>query len=138
MNKISIGSVACSIKVFAARRWQLPNAFASSRVRFLAICAKAAAEVSTKSQCAAPRDSASRPSAPLPANKSAQCAPFVTGANQLNSVSRILSDVGRKPSAGVNFNGRLRHWPPIIRSVLAALVVFLDPAISSLYTRVIR
>jgi len=62
----------------------------------------------------APRDSASRPSTPLPAKQSSTTAPGHTGASQLNSVSRIRSGVGRKPSASTTSIFRPRHLPPMI------------------------
>ena len=48
-------------------------------------------------QCAAPRDSASMPSAPLPAYRSATTAPSITPAlpSELKIASRTLSVVGR-------------------------------------------
>ena len=46
---------------------------------------------------AAPRDAASKPSAPVPANRSRQRRPSRSWPSQLNSVSRTRSGVGRKP-----------------------------------------
>src|SRR5690606_20362783 len=71
---------------------------------------------STSHASAAPRDSASRPRQPLPANRSRQRAPGRTGASQLNSVSRTRSGVGRRPGRLGNSSRRPRHSPPMIRS----------------------
>lgn len=61
---------------------------------------------------------ASRPSAPLPVNRSRQRAPVITGDIQLKSVSRTLSVVGLRPSTAENVRRRLLHCPPIILRVL--------------------
>jgi hypothetical protein len=45
----------------------------------------------------APREAASKPSAPVPAKASRQRDPSITGASQLNRVSRTRSGVGRRP-----------------------------------------
>ena len=73
-------------------------------------------EFSTKTVCAAPRDNASRPSAPVPANRSRQRVPSTTGASQLNRVSRILPAVGRNPGLSATGKRRPRHFPATIRS----------------------
>ena len=69
---------------------------------------------STNTQSAAPRDSASRPSAPAPANRSRQCAPRTSGASQSNRVSRARTGVGR--AVGGTFIRRPRKLPPAIRT----------------------
>src|SRR3546814_8597467 len=66
-----------------------------SAVRIALACLRPS---STKQQLAAPRDSASMPSAPLPANRSRQRAPSIRGASQSNRVCRIRSGVGRTRS----------------------------------------
>src|SRR6202023_3435650 len=76
----------------------------------------AIASLSTNVACAAPRDSASSPSAPLPANRSRQRDPGTRGPNQLNSVSRTLSGGGRISGCGGEANPPPRHDPPIIRN----------------------
>jgi fused signal recognition particle receptor len=68
---------------------------------------------------AAPRDSASKPRAPLPANRSRQRAPTMTGASQLNIVSRTLSGVGLKPASAGTGKSRPRHSPAMIRTLPA-------------------
>src|SRR3984885_259772 len=78
------------------------------------------ADCSTNTARAAPRDSASRPSAPLPANRSRQCAPAICGASQLNTVSRTRSGVGRMSPSGKR-QVRPRQLPPMIRSRRALL-----------------
>ena len=57
---------------------------------------------STNSACAAPRDSASSPSAPEPAHRSSTLAPASPGScsSAANSASRTRSDVGRVPVGG--------------------------------------
>ena len=59
--------------------------------------ARARASRSTKVTCAAPRLSASMPTAPVPAKTSSTRAPASRPCSTLNSVSRSLSDVGRRP-----------------------------------------
>ena len=59
---------------------------------------KATSAFSTIITFSAPRDIASKPSEPLPANKSRHLAPDITGDNQLNNVSFTLSGVGLNPS----------------------------------------
>ena len=71
---------------------------------------------STRTARAAPRDSASSPSAPLPANRSRQLAPSIQGCSQLKSVSRTRSGVGRRPSLSATRSRRLRQLPPMMRS----------------------
>lgn len=71
---------------------------------------------STKQQWAAPRDKASMPNTPVPANKSRQRAPGSRGASQLNKVSRTRSPVGRRPGASGTGICRRRQSPPMIRT----------------------
>ena len=65
---------------------------------------QATGDCSTSSAEAAPRLTASRPSAPLPAKRSRQCASAITGANQLKSVSRRRSPVGLRPGVSGNLS----------------------------------
>jgi hypothetical protein len=81
----------------------------------------AAPSRSTKVTCAAPRESDSSPSAPLPANRSRHRAPAIRGASQLKRVSRTRSGVGRIPGEGGNRSFLPRHFPPMIRSTRASL-----------------
>src|SRR5438874_2140166 len=64
---------------------------------------------------AAPRESASKQSAPVPAKRSRQCAPAMYGASQLKSVSRTRSGVGRNPCAANTGSRRPRQRPPMMR-----------------------
>ena len=72
---------------------------------------------STSVACAAPRDNASNPSAPLPANRSRTREPGSIGCNQLNRVSRTRSGVGRKPGRSSTGSRVPRHRPPMIRTL---------------------
>src|SRR5229473_4982432 len=67
---------------------------------------------------AAPRESASKPRAPLPAKRSRHAMPVRSRPSQLNSVSRTRSGVGLRSSASGNSMMRLRHRPPMMRTVL--------------------
>src|SRR4026207_2550312 len=72
---------------------------------------------STNVTCDAPRLSASRPSAPVPAYPSSTRAPTMRGARILNSVSRNLSDVGRTPSHFGVFSRRPLNSPAMTRKL---------------------
>ena len=74
-----------------------------------------------RSTCAAPRESDSRPSAPLPAKRSRQRAPDTWGPSQLNRVSRTRSGVGRISGDGGKRSFLPRQVPPMIRSTRAWL-----------------
>src|SRR5258705_13116986 len=65
--------------------------------------------------CAAPRLTASMPTAPVPANPSSTRAPSTRGVRILNSVSRSLSDVGRRPSHVGALRRRPLNRPAITR-----------------------
>ena len=70
--------------------------------------------MSTKSQCSAPQESASKPMEPVPQNKSRHLDPGRYESNQLKRVSRTIPLVGRKSffiSKGIF---RPRHRPLII------------------------
>src|SRR3989440_6022210 len=102
------------------------NASPRTTVRFAApsFCAlsrsarSAAGCFSTMTTDAAPRESASKPSAPLPAKRSRHAMPVRSCPSQLNSVSRTRSGVGLKSAASGNWMRRLRHRPPMMRTVL--------------------
>ncbi len=64
---------------------------------------------------AAPRDNASSPSAPLPANRSTTCAPGNCGCSQLKRVSRTRSVVGRRPGRSGTGRRVPRQRPPMMR-----------------------
>src|SRR5687768_2447590 len=70
---------------------------------------------STITTSAAPRDAASKPIAPLPANRSRQCFWLISCPNQLKTVSRTRSGVGRRSISFGKVRTRLRHSPPMIR-----------------------
>src|SRR6185503_10900384 len=85
--------------------------------RLEAIKADIFLERSTNVMCAAPRESASMPTAPEPAHKSKNRAFSIRGASTLKSVSRRRSDVGRTCSEGGLFRFRPRYFPAITRIV---------------------
>ena len=99
-----------------ARRARPPRPTASRRARS---SRAAVTSRSTNVACAAPRDSASSPSAPLPANRSRQRAPCARVPSQLNSVSRTRSGVGRSPSLAGKRSLRPRQLPPMMRRTRA-------------------
>src|SRR5439155_19543147 len=71
---------------------------------------------------AAPRESASKPRAPLPAKRARHAVPLRSRPSQLNRVSRTRSGVGLKSAASGNSMRRLRHRPPMIRTVLGLVL----------------
>src|SRR5690606_21615987 len=95
-----------------------PNASTFSR-----ITPRAAASCSTNRQNFAPRDSASSPSAPVPAKRSSTRTPSGRPSKRcwrtLNRVSRARSDVGRTERPDGACSRRPRSSPPTIRIVLA-------------------
>ena len=70
----------------------------------------------------APLEAASKPKAPVPAKRSKQRKPDKSCPNQLNSVSRIRSVVGRRPGKSKTVTRRLLQLPPIIRTFLGGSV----------------
>lgn len=89
------------------------------QANFMRVSCKARKTVrlrSTITTSAAPRDVASNPNIPLPANKSRQRLPLRFCPSQLNKVSRTRSGVGRRPSASGNPTQRLRWVPPMMRT----------------------
>ena len=91
---------------------------ARASAMFSSIAASAARSRSTNVQCAAPRESASMPSAPLPAYRSATAASTTTSrlARALNTASRTLSVVGLVASAGGATSRRPRNSPATTRT----------------------
>src|SRR5687767_13541913 len=81
--------------------------------RFDAISAHIFRDWSTKVACVAPREIASMPTAPEPAQRSRKRAPSMRGAITLKSVSRKRSEVGRTCNAGGLFRFRPRNFPAI-------------------------
>ncbi len=75
---------------------------------------------STKTTSPAPLDNASKPSAPLPANKSRHTAPSIRSRNQLKRVSLAASVVGRSSVEESKIIRRLRHSPAMILKLPAA------------------
>ena len=73
------------------------TASACRRCLTAASCSTSARSCSTSNTSRAPRDAASKPSAPVPANASTQCQPLRSCPSQLKSVSRTRSGVGRNP-----------------------------------------
>ena len=74
-------------------------------------------ETLTKVAEAAPRESASIASAPLPAKRSRQSRPSSHWPSQLNSVSRTRSGVGRRSVFCATGMRRPRYSPAIIRTL---------------------
>ncbi len=109
-------SAVCRSQSQAGRQWICAFSAPSNRA-FSASAAQAALLRSTMITRAAPLESASKPRAPLPANKSRQVAPGTSARSQLNRVSRMRSGVGRRPSPSGNRSSRLRNRPPIMRTV---------------------
>ena len=64
----------------------------------------------------APREAASKPSAPVPANRSRQRASSTSPASQLNNVSRTRSGVGRIRSVVTTGSRRLLQRPAMMRT----------------------
>ena len=76
---------------------------------------------STSTTSAAPRDIASRPSAPLPAYRSRQWASWTSATSQLNRLPRTRLSVGRNPVLFGKRSFRPFHLPPIMRTSLLAI-----------------
>src|SRR5438445_12129575 len=93
-------------------------------------CADTARSCSTITTRAAPRDAASKPSAPLPAKRSRQASPSRRWPSQLNSVSRTRSGVGRNPGFDGTAMRRPRYSPAMIRSL--PLLEFTDTMVAAL------
>ena len=72
---------------------------------------------STMTTSAAPRDAASNPIAPLPANRSRHRLVRMSCPSQLNTVSRTRSGVGRRSVWSGKVRTRLRHSPPMMRTL---------------------
>ena len=89
--------VRCAPSTRARRRLRCCTCVACKRCCVTRIAAASCASCSSSTTCAAPRDAASKPSAPVPANASRQRQPLRSCPSQLNSVSRTRSIVGRSP-----------------------------------------
>ena len=96
-----------------------PNASMWSRIR-----PRASTPSSTKGTERAPRDSASRPSAPVPANRSSTRRPANSLprrlARMLNTASRTRSAVGRIDSSRGDSSALPRNFPAMMRIYFAA------------------
>ena len=113
------GRIACARTrraISAHRPAGRPPRSGASVAMFSRSCSAVSRSDSMNVAALAPRDSASSPSAPLPANRSRQRLPSTTGASQLKRVSRTRSGVGRMPGCRGKRIRRPRHSPPIIRS----------------------
>ena len=122
---------------FAASHSSAPvhetRAPASPHSRVTASMASAARRsLSTNVTCAAPRDRASSPSAPLPANKSSTRALSMRGCSQLNRVSRTRSGVGRISTPAGNRSRRPRCRPAMMRRTRERAPAFRAPLTASL------
>src|SRR2546423_4629378 len=91
------------------------------KFRFDSIRPHILSELSTKVACDAPRDSASIPTAPDPAQRSRKRASSMRGAMTLKRVSRRRSEVGRTCIDGGLRRTRPRYFPAMIRTVLASV-----------------
>src|SRR5215467_4629233 len=96
------------------------SALMPSSARFSLISRAAARSFSTKTTCAAPRLTASIPTAPVPANRSRKRAPSTRGPRILNRVSRSMSLVGRMRSLLRGFNCRERNVPAMMRMAISS------------------
>lgn len=88
-------------RLVASHRFKVATPSARKRPMFRSITVRAAESLSTKWTDAAPRDSASRPSAPVPAKRSRTCRPVTRSPNlpftrRLKMFSRTRSAVGRR------------------------------------------
>jgi len=105
------------IRLRATRSRQSPP----TALGFFSSWATEAASCSTRVTAAAPREAASNPSAPVPANTSRRRQHRQgPGRAGVNGVSRTRSGVGRKP--GLSATGSLVrfHCPPMMRTACAA------------------
>src|SRR5690606_18528404 len=76
---------------------------------------------STSTTSAAPREAASKPRAPVPANRSSTLAPGNAGCSQLNRVSRTRPAVGRRPGRSGTGSFEPRRRPAMMRTVPGGL-----------------
>jgi len=88
-----------------------------SRVAFSCKAAVAVRFFSTITTEPAPRDAASKPSAPEPANMSRQVLRVIDVCSQANRVSRMRSPLGRRPETSGNCIFEPRLLPEIMRTV---------------------
>ena len=118
-------AVAIQSSAFA---WQTIPWGRFSNPRFSSKALAIPRSLSTKKTLLAPRDNASSPKTPLPANKSKQLEFRTSFCNQLNKVSLTRSPVGRIASFAGNENLRRRKWPEIIRTELADFFIARNPS----------
>src|SRR5438105_5702073 len=108
-----------SAKRSASARWIAARSSTSSVLTLALSVARAKRCSSTKSALAAPRDSASKPSAPEPANRSSTRAPLIERCRMENHASRTRSAVGRTLSVAGVLSRRPLNSPAIIRTMPA-------------------
>ena len=112
---------------FTASACTISSRVSAPSKRALALSeAATGADCSTMTTLAAPREAASKPSAPLPAKRSRQDRPDRSCPSQLNNVSRTRSGVGRRPSASGKRKTRRRHSPPMMRTEFIAGLLAAD------------
>src|SRR5438876_1217471 len=109
----------CSSSAYlrASTRWTTVRSSTLRSVMLALSDDNASRWISTKSALTAPRDSASRPSAPEPANRSSTRAPRSGRWRMENHASRTRSPVGRTLSPDGVFKRRPLNSPAIIRTI---------------------
>src|SRR6266566_5049812 len=108
---------SCSANLRASRRWMVVRSATLSVFTLARSATRAARCSSTKSAVAAPRDSASRPRAPDPANRSSTRAPRMERCRMLNHASRTRSAVGRILSVAGVLRRRPLNSPAMMRTM---------------------
>src|SRR5213594_1568497 len=108
---------SCSANLRASTRWTTVRSSTLRRVMLALSDDNASRWISTKSALTAPRESASRPSAPEPANRSRTRAPRSGRWRMENHASRTRSPVGRTASPAGVFKRRPLNSPAIIRTI---------------------
>src|ERR1035437_4748595 len=86
----------------ASALWTMPRSATRARARFSPMDRTAVWSRSTKTALAAPRDRASMPPAPEPANRSRTLAPGSFGSRIAKRVCLTRSPIGRVPSPGAS------------------------------------
>src|SRR5256884_1231167 len=104
-----------SAKRSASARWIAARSSSLSVFTFALRVASAKRCSSTKSALAAPRDNASKPSAPEPANRSSTRAPSIERCRIENHASRTRSAVGRTLSVAGVWSRRPLNSPAMMR-----------------------
>src|SRR5207249_8886550 len=107
----------CSANARASTRWTTVRSSTLRRVMLALSDDKASRWISTKSALTAPRESASRPSAPEPANRSRTRAPRSGRWRMENHASRTRSPVGRTASPAGVFKRRPLNSPAMMRTI---------------------